>query len=65
MALSDNIRKRRIEKGLTMEQLADKVGVAFQQINKYENNLSKPQPETFVLIANALGTTCEELVKGE
>ena len=65
MALSDNLRKRRIEKGLTMEQLADKVGVAFQQINKYENNLSKPQPETFVLIANALGTTCEELVKGE
>jgi transcriptional regulator with XRE-family HTH domain len=65
MALSDNLRKRRIEKGLTMEQLADKVGIAFQQINKYENNLSKPQPETFVLIANALGTTCEELVKGE
>ena len=65
MALSDNLRKRRIEKGLTMEQLADKVGVAFQQINKYENNLSKPQPETFVLIASALGTTCEELVKGE
>ena len=65
MALSDNLRKRRIEKGLTMKQLADKVGIAFQQINKYENNLSKPQPETFVLIANALGTTCEELVKGE
>lgn len=65
MALSDNLRKRRIEKGFTMEQLANKVGITFQQVCKYENNLSKPQPETFVLIANALGTTCEELVKGE
>lgn len=64
MALSDNIRQRRAELGLTMEQLAAKVGVATQQIDKYEKNVMKPQPENFVALAKALGTTCEELVAG-
>ena len=65
MALSDNIRAKRIERGMTMEELAESIGTTKQQIYKYEQNLGKPQPERFVVLAKALGTTCEELVKGD
>lgn len=65
MALSDNIKQMRAERGLTMEQLAERAGTTKQQIDKYERNITKPQPETFVMIAEALGTTCEKLVKGD
>lgn len=64
MALSDNIRAKRIERGMTMEELAESIGTTKQQIYKYEQNLGKPQPERFVILAKALGTTCEELVNG-
>ena len=65
MALSDNMKQKRVEAGMTMEQVAERAGTTRQQIDKYERNVSKPQPETFVLIARALGTTCEELVNGK
>lgn len=65
MALSDNIYSRRVALGLTQTQLAEKVGVAYQTIQKFENNTRKPTPEVFVMLARELGTTCEKLVLGE
>lgn len=65
MALSDNIRRLRTEKGLTASALADIVGTDRQTIYKYERDLCKPQPEMFVQIARALGTTCEDLLDGD
>lgn len=64
MALSDNIRKRRIELGLSQKQLADKIGVTDMAVSKFEANLASPKPERFVMLAKALDTTCEELVEG-
>lgn len=65
MALSDNIRERRLSLGMTQEQLANHINTTKMAVSKYESNLAKPQPEMFVLIARALGTTCEELVNGK
>ena len=65
MALSDNIYSRRIALGMTQTQLAEKIGVAYQTVQKFENNTRKPNPETFVMLARVLGTTCEKLVLGE
>lgn len=65
MALSDNIKAKRLERGMTMEELAEKIGATRQVVDRYERNLAKPQPERFVLLAETLGTTCEKLVKGE
>ena len=64
MALSDNLKLKRLECGLTMEQLADRVGTTKQQIDKYERNLTKPQPEVLVALARNLNTTAEFLVEG-
>lgn len=65
MALSDNLRDKRIEQGLTMEELAVRVGLTRQAIDRYEKNLAKPQPEVLVGLAQSLNTTAEWLVTGK
>lgn len=35
-AIGERIRRRRVELGLTQEQLACRVGISYQQIQKYE-----------------------------
>ena len=64
MALSDNIRTLRIANGMTMQQLAARCDCCFQQIAKFENDTRKPNPYTLVMLARALGVSCEELVLG-
>lgn len=38
------IRKLREKLGLTQEQLADRLGVTFNTVNRWENNRTKPSP---------------------
>lgn len=48
------IRKRRKEIGLSQEQLAEKVGVSYQQIQRYENGGSMLNVENIQRIAKVL-----------
>lgn len=48
------IRKRRRELGVSQEQLAEKVGVSYQQIQRYENGNSMLNVENVQKIAKAL-----------
>lgn len=65
MALSDNIRQRRLQLGLTMEQLASRIGTSTKAVSKFEANMAKPQPEVLLKLAKTLGTTCEQLIDGK
>ncbi len=65
MALSDNLRSRRIALGMSQREIADQVGISQQLMQKFEINTRKPNPETLVRLARILGTTCEKLVLGE
>lgn len=49
------IRKRRKELGLSQEQLAEKVGVSYQQVQRYENGSCTLNVENVQRIAHALG----------
>ena len=40
-AVVAHIKARRIALGLSQMQVADKIGVAYQQIHKYENGLNR------------------------
>jgi transcriptional regulator with XRE-family HTH domain len=40
---------------LTLQQLAEKADLSFQQINKYEKGRITPRDTTVVLLADALG----------
>lgn len=42
--ISFNIRKVRLEMGLTQEQFAAKLGVSFPTVNRWENQKAKPSP---------------------
>lgn len=52
--IGELIRKRRKELGLSQEQLSEKVGVSYQQIQRYENGGSMLNVENLQRIAKAL-----------
>ncbi len=51
------IRHRRWMVGMTQQQLADKVGIKFQQIQKYETGMNRVSASRLWDIADALGVT--------
>lgn len=62
MNFSSNLRKLRVAQELSQEQLAELVGVAREQITKYENGTTVPNIVNGVILAKALKTTAENLV---
>lgn len=65
MALSENLKQIRLEKGLTQEQLAESVGISRQAISLYEMGIRLPDMITGDKIAEMLGTTSRELIQGK
>lgn len=63
MAFAENVKRFREEKGLTQQELAEFVEITQPMIAQYEKGLKLPNIVTGVLLAQKLGTTCEELVK--
>lgn len=58
MEVKDILRNKRIELGLTMKQLADKVGVSEGTISRWESGeIANMKRDKIVLLANALGIT--------
>ena len=56
-----NIKKRRQQRGLTQQQLADKVGIGLNFMGKIEVAFSKPSLDTLIDFAAALDTTVSDL----
>ncbi|MGN1193868.1 MAG: helix-turn-helix domain-containing protein [Acutalibacteraceae bacterium] len=60
--LGQNIRKCRLKKYMTQEQLAETVDLSVSYIGMIERDEKVPRLETFVKIANALGCSADELL---
>ncbi len=56
------LRRRRM---LSLRELGNRSGVAFDNINKLENEKRRAQPRTLRKLAEALGVDPHELAKGE
>ena len=56
------IEAARKKKGLTQEELAERVSVSQSMINHIENGNKKPSLETAVALANELGVTLDSLI---
>lgn len=56
-----NLRK---QKNWPQKELAAKVGLRFQQLNKYESGLNIPPAEMLVKLADALGVSVDFLLTG-
>lgn len=58
MGLKENIKQKRMEKEMTLEELANKVGVSRQTIQRYESGIISNIPSDKIeLMADALKTT--------
>lgn len=58
------IRHRRWMIGMTQQQLADKVGIKFQQIQKYETGMNRVSASRLWDVADALGVTIAFFFEG-
>ena len=58
---SKNMRKRRIELGLSQKELAEKVGISFRTIQNYENKKTTPTSAVMEAISIALDIGLEQM----
>ena len=57
----ERVREIRLLKGMTQGKLAEKIGVTFQQIQKYESAINRMSASKLYLFCEALETTIPEL----
>ena len=61
MSLSANIKRLRLEKDMTQEQLATKLGVSAQAVSKWETSETYPDGALLIPLANELEVSLDEL----
>ena len=61
-AFRENLRECRLQAGLTMQQLADKINVRYLSIYRWETGKRSPALVLVVAIAEALGMSLPELL---
>ena len=64
-SLGKRIAEYRREKGLKQEELADALGISAQAVSKWENDVSCPDILLLVDLAEQLGVTVDELLRGK
>jgi len=65
MTRGQRIKAARKNVGLTQRELSEKLGIAYQTLAQWENDLRNPKYETLRRIADALGCDWLELVTPE
>ena len=53
--IGQRLRQARLSNGLTQQGLAEKIGISFQQIQKYENGTNRVSSSRLLGIASSLG----------
>lgn len=62
LTIGENIRNFRKKNDLTQEDLADRLGVTYQSISRWENGTTYPDLELMPAIAEILAVTVDELL---
>jgi len=63
--IGNRISYLRKEKGITQEEMAEKLGVTPQAVSKWENDISYPDILLLPKLAEILGVTVDELLSGD
>lgn len=61
--LGENIKRYRKVKGLTQQELADKLGISLNFMGKIEVAFSKPSLDTLIKIAEGLNISVSDLCR--
>ena len=64
MTLADRIQQLRKQKGISQEELADRVGVSRQAVSKWESEQSVPDMDKIILLSDYFEVTTDYLLKG-
>lgn len=64
MNIADRIQNLRKVKGISQEELADKVGVTRQAVSKWESEQSTPDVEKIIIMSDYFEVTTDYLLKG-
>lgn len=62
--VGSKIRQLRLERGVTQQQLAEMIGVRFQQVQKYESGYNRVSASRLFAIAEALGCAVSYFFEG-
>lgn len=65
MTVGENIRRIRLERGLTLKQLGDMVGVSESYIRAYESGRRNPKLSSLEALAQALAVNVEVLTNSD
>ncbi|MFI3213052.1 MAG: helix-turn-helix transcriptional regulator [Eubacteriales bacterium] len=60
--MGKKIKKLRVEKGYTQEELAERLDLSVQHISAIERGVKVPKLETFIKIVNELDTNADYLL---
>lgn len=59
------LKKKRIERNFSQEDLAERLNISRQSISKWENEKGYPNIETLLKISELFNITVDELLKGD
>lgn len=62
LLIGENIKRLRRERDMTQEELAERLGVSFQSVSRWENSTCYPDMELIPAIASFFGVTADELM---
>ncbi len=65
MELARQIRQRRIERGLSQDELAKAVFVSRQTVSNWETDKTYPDVQSLLLLSQLFGVSIDELVQGD
>ena len=58
--IGQRIKSLRLEKGVTQEELANHLGLSYQAVSKWENNISTPDIQLLPLLSVYFGVTIDD-----
>ena len=64
MNIADRIQYLRKQKGLSQEELADKIGVSRQAVSKWESKQSTPDLDKIIVMSDLFEVTTDYILKG-
>lgn len=64
MTMADRIQHLRKSRGMSQEELADKMGVSRQAVSKWESEQSSPDIEKLIMLSDYFNVTTDYLLKG-
>lgn len=63
MKFKDKLKQTRIEHGMTRKELAEKAGMSFKTIDKYEQGTRFPTIDSLLKLTNALDANISEFIE--